>query len=38
MSSKNFSFKQFVINHDKSAMKVGVDGVMLGAWTDVTNA
>jgi tRNA1Val (adenine37-N6)-methyltransferase len=38
MSNKNFSFKQFVIEQDKSAMKVGVDGVMLGAWADVANA
>jgi len=32
-----FQFKQFRIEQERSAMKVGVDGVLLGAWTDVTN-
>ena len=27
-----FRFKQFHINHDRCAMKVGTDGVLLGAW------
>lgn len=28
-------FKQFSIRHDRVAMKVGMDGVLLGAWTSV---
>lgn len=35
MSNSYFEFKQFVICHDKCAMKVGTDGVLLGAWTEV---
>lgn len=33
-----FQFKQFRIEQQRSAMKVGVDGVLLGAWTDVGKA
>lgn len=32
MSSPGFQFKQFYIRHDRCAMKVGTDGVLLGAW------
>lgn len=28
----NFRFKQFEIEQDRCAMKVGTDGVLLGAW------
>jgi tRNA1Val (adenine37-N6)-methyltransferase len=30
--SRGFTFKQFHINHDRCAMKVGTDGILLGAW------
>lgn len=32
MESKPFQFKQFSVRHDRCAMKVGTDGVLLGAW------
>lgn len=32
---KPFKFKQFTINQDQCAMKIGTDGVLLGAWTSV---
>jgi tRNA1Val (adenine37-N6)-methyltransferase len=35
--SKPFKFKQFVIEQDRCAMKIGTDGVLLGAWVDVSN-
>ncbi|MDD2304265.1 MAG: methyltransferase [Prolixibacteraceae bacterium] len=35
MSRNNyFQFKQFRIVQERSAMKVGMDGVLIGAWTD----
>jgi len=38
MPSNSFTFKQFTIIQDRSAFKVGTDGVLLGAYTDVTGA
>lgn len=33
-----FKFKQFTIEQDRCAMKIGTDGVLLGAWTPVDDA
>lgn len=30
-----FEFKQFIVHQDQCAMKVGTDGVLLGAWTSL---
>jgi len=32
-----FYFKQFSVKHDRCAHKVGTDGVLLGAWVDVSH-
>ena len=34
---KPFKFKQFTIHQDRCAMKIGTDGVLLGAWTSLVN-
>lgn len=31
----SFLFKQFAIKQDQCAMKVGTDGILLGAWVNV---
>lgn len=36
MKERLFRFKEFAVRHELSAMKVGVDGVLLGAWADVS--
>lgn len=40
MATKNqgFRFKQFQVNHHRCAMKVGTDGILLGAWADIQGA
>jgi tRNA1Val (adenine37-N6)-methyltransferase len=38
IGNKPFKFKQFVIEQDRCSMKVGTDGVLLGAWAPVPDA
>jgi len=38
MQEDFFEFKQFKIYQDKSLMKVGTDGVLLGAWADISHS
>lgn len=33
-----FKFKQFGVNDDKCAMKIGTDGVLLGAWCNISSS
>lgn len=35
MSKEPFKFKQFTIEQDRCAMKIGTDGVLLGAWASL---
>ncbi len=38
MSTKPFKFKQFAIEQEQCTMKVGTDGVLLGAWVNINEA
>lgn len=36
--NSGFTFKQFHVEHDRCAMKVGTDGILLGAWAPLGKA
>ena len=35
--NKPFKFKEFTVNQDQCAMKIGTDSVLLGAWASIKN-
>ncbi|MFO7721237.1 MAG: methyltransferase, partial [Gillisia sp.] len=35
MPNKPFAFKQFSVEQDRCAMKIGTDGILLGAWVNL---
>ena len=35
MPNKPFAFKQFSVEQDRCAMKIGTDGILLGAWANL---
>ena len=40
MNKKNykpFKFKEFIIHQNNAAMKIGTDGILLGAWADLSD-
>jgi len=37
-SEERFYFKEFALDQDQCTMKIGTDGVLLGAWADVQGA
>jgi tRNA1Val (adenine37-N6)-methyltransferase len=38
MNNPYFRFRNFALRHDRCAMRVGTDGVLLGAWAEVLDA
>jgi len=36
--TRSFHFKQFSLNHHRSTMKTGTDAILLGVWTDASEA